>query len=207
MKNRLVSLGAMALAAAATLPAFAQPPEQKPGSLKPPSAFDSITDRKERSAAIFNEAAKVIMSPRCVNCHPNGRSPTQGEDLHRHVPFMDARAGGHGPSGLHCVACHQAKNVSTQGAGIRSIPGHGHWSLAPASMAWQGKTLKEVCEQLKDPARNGGRNLAKIREHMATDGLVGWAWHPGEGRTPAPGTQAEFGALITAWIRTGAFCP
>jgi len=36
---------------------------------------------------------------------------------------------------------------------------------------------------------------------------VGWAWHPGEERSPAPGTQAQFGALIRAWISSGAHCP
>jgi hypothetical protein len=74
-------------------------------------------------------------------------------------------------------------------------------------MAWQGKSLEEICLQLKDSARNGGRSLLKIHEHMATDSLVGWAWHPGAGRSPAPGTQVQFGALIEAWISTGAHCP
>ena len=74
-------------------------------------------------------------------------------------------------------------------------------------MAWQGKTLRDVCLQIKDQTRNGGRSLADIRKHMGTDPLVGWAWHPGAGREPAPGTQAEFGALIEAWVSTGAYCP
>jgi len=74
-------------------------------------------------------------------------------------------------------------------------------------MAWQGKSLQEICLQLKDAARNGGRSLKKIDEHMATDPLVGSAWHPGEGRVPAPGTQAQFGELIEAWIASGAYCP
>jgi hypothetical protein len=42
---------------------------------------------------------------------------------------------------------------------------------------------------------------------VSTDHLVGWAWHPGEGRRPAPGTQDVFGDLIGAWIATGAECP
>jgi hypothetical protein len=74
-------------------------------------------------------------------------------------------------------------------------------------MAWQGKSLREICLQLKDGTRNGGRSLSKLHEHMAKDRLVGWAWHPGEGRSPAPGTQAQLGALIQAWISTGAHCP
>ena len=56
------------------------------------------------------------------------------------------------------------------------MPGHSHWDLAPASIAWQGKSLTEICSQLKDAARNGGRSLKKIHEHVATDPLV--ADHP-----------------------------
>jgi hypothetical protein len=74
-------------------------------------------------------------------------------------------------------------------------------------MAWQGKTPAEICAQIKDPTRNGGRSLAQIHEHIATDSLVGWAWAPGFGREPAPGTQKEAGALIAAWIKDGAACP
>jgi len=74
-------------------------------------------------------------------------------------------------------------------------------------MAWQGKTAGQICAQVKDPARNGNRNLAQIVEHMSKDSLVGWAWAPGIGRQPAPGTQAELGALLEAWVSTGAACP
>jgi hypothetical protein len=74
-------------------------------------------------------------------------------------------------------------------------------------MAWQGKSLAEICAQIKDPKRNGGRSLAQIQSHVTNDDLVGWAWHPGEGRHAAPGTQSEFGVLIGAWIATGAQCP
>ncbi len=92
-------------------------------------------------------------------------------------------------------------------AAIKTIPGAPHWGLAPISMAWQGRTLRQICELIKDPGRNGGRSLAQIRSHLAEDHLVGWAWHPGDGREPAPGTQAQFGKLIDAWIATGASCP
>ena len=170
--------------------------------LKPPSYFATISDRAARSAALFTEAGKVIESARCLNCHPVTRRPTQGDDLHAHVPPMQE-----GVSGSPCSSCHGGSTVATLASSIESIPGHPRWSLAPVSMAWQGKSLSEICEQIKDPARNGGRSLATIQEHMATDSLVGWAWHPGSGRAPAPGTQKEFGALIKAWISTGAQCP
>ena len=74
-------------------------------------------------------------------------------------------------------------------------------------MAWEGKSLGEICDQIKDPQRNGGKNLDEIVEHMAHDDLVGWGWHPGDGREPVPGTQEAFGELIKAWVATGAACP
>src|SRR5947208_4984459 len=42
--------------------------------------------------------------------------------------------------------------------------------------------------------------------HIGTDTLVGWAWAPGAGRRPAPGTQKQAGALVEAWVQTGAVC-
>ena len=81
------------------------------------------------------------------------------------------------------------------------------WHLAPIEMAWAGKSLGEICEQIKDPKRNGGKSLDEIVHHMGEDSLVGWGWHPGVGRAPVPGTQQEFGALIKAWVEAGADCP
>ena len=176
-------------------------------SLKPVAEFSTIQDKRARSVALFVEAAKVITSPRCMNCHPATRQPTQGDNLHAHQPPMYGGSGDHGVPALPCKSCHGTTNTVTLASSIATIPGHERWSLAPASMAWQGKSLPEICLQVKDRARNGGRSLSKIHEHVATDPLVGWAWHPGEGRVPAPGTQAEFAALIGAWISTGAHCP
>jgi hypothetical protein len=74
-------------------------------------------------------------------------------------------------------------------------------------MAWQGKSAAQICAQVKDPARNGGRTVTQVVEHMSIDSLVGWAWSPGVGRTPALGTQAQLAALLEAWAKTGAACP
>jgi hypothetical protein len=175
--------------------------------LRPVSSFSTIVDAKARSVALFTEAAKVIAHPRCLNCHPATRQPTQGNDLHPHIPPMFGGDDGHGLPGLPCSSCHGKENFTTVGSGIASIPGAAVWELAPASMAWQGKTPHDICEQIKDLKRNGGRSLADIQKHMGTDKTVGWAWHPGAGRIPAPGTQAQLGQLIKAWIATGAFCP
>jgi hypothetical protein len=62
--------------------------------------------------------------------------------------------------------------------------------------SWQGRSFGAICMQIKDPARNGGRDMTALLQHVAQDSLVGWAWRPGGARTPAPGSQAAFGALM-----------
>lgn len=171
-------------------------------NLQPLEAFDSITDTGERSRALFVEAGKVIVSPRCMNCHPKGENPTQGDDMHLHVPRVVRGPEGKGATALACTTCHQTANFEPS-----NVPGDPLWHLAPLSMAWQGKSLGQICRQMKDAKRNGGKTLAQIQEHMASDSLVGWGWAPGGNRVPAPGTQAQLGALIKAWIATGAACP
>ena len=171
-------------------------------ALKPPSAFMSIADPAERSAALFVEAGKVLLHPRCVNCHPAGDRPLQGDAGALHEPWVRRGRDGFGVAGLRCQACHQAENYDAV-----AMPGHPNWHLAPAEMAWEGRSLGQICAQIKDRERNGGKSLEQIVDHMAHDSLVGWGWSPGVGRTPAPGTQAEFGELIKAWAETGAKCP
>lgn len=107
-----------------------------------------------------------------------------------------------GVPGNECATCHQDRNQE-----LTRVPGAPKWQLAPIEMAWVGKSLHAICEQLKDGKRNGGRTLAQIAEHNAHDELVGWGWEPGAGREPAPGTQRGFGELVSAWIDTGAECP
>jgi hypothetical protein len=175
---------------------------QPADGLRTPESFASILDQQERSRALFVEAGKVIESPRCQNCHPVGKRPTQGDDMHPHLPLVVRGVDDKGAVGMRCSNCHQAANFAPAG-----IPGNPKWHIAPIEMAWQSKSLGQICEQIKDPKRNGHRSMVQVRTHMATDDLVGWAWHPGAARGPAPGTQAQFGALIDAWIQTGAACP
>ncbi len=177
------------------------------GALKAVSDFDTIVDTRARSKAIFEEASRVLTHPRCINCHPATRSPTQGEDKHPHVPLVIASNSSLGPLGLGCSTCHGPENRPIVGSRMKSIPGNAHWSLAPASMAWQGLKVSEICQQVKDTSRNGNRSHADLITHMGEDHLVGWAWHPGEGRSAPPGSQETFAALVAAWVKTGAECP
>lgn len=183
------------------VPASAAAPSSDETTLRPAARFADIEDRAERSRALFVEAAKVFLHPRCANCHPAGDTPMQ-LDGRVHVPPVYRADDGSGVAAMHCQSCHQEANVEHA-----RVPGAPHWSLAPLSMAWLGKTPRQVCEQLKDRSRNGDRSLEEVHHHVAEDALVAWGWNPGPGREPAPGDQQTLAALVAAWIETGAHCP
>ncbi len=178
-------------------------------TLKPASDFETIAEKDRRSAALFEEAGKVLLHPRCLNCHPAGNRPLQGMAMKPHMPPAFRGKDNFGLPAMRCGTCHTDKNVelATEAGTLKSIPGDPNWHLAPIEMAWEGKSLHAICEQIKDVRRNGGKDLAAIVAHMAEDHLVGWAWSPGEGREPAPGTQKAFGDLIKGWAESGAVCP
>ena len=181
---------------------------QNTAELRDAASFAGMSDTAARSRALFTEAAKVITSPRCMNCHPADNYPTQGNDMHRHMPPAVRGSAGIGVAGNTCQACHTDSNYTLiEHTSYRSIPGHPRWAVAPIEMAWQGKSVGDICRQIKDPARNGNRTLAALHEHAAKDDLVAWGWNPGAGRNPAPGSQQRFGELIQAWIDSGAECP
>jgi hypothetical protein len=176
--------------------------ETAPQALAAPESFAAIGDASARSAAMFSELGKVLTHPRCVNCHPAGDRPHQTDAGRPHQPPVWRGADGHGLLAMRCSSCHGNANFEPG-----RMPGHPEWHLAPREMAWEGKTLAEICTQIKDPARNGGRKPEDLIHHIGEDTLVGWAWAPGFGRSAAPGTQKQAGALVEAWVKTGAACP
>lgn len=194
----LIALTA-SLARMIAAPADSNAPAQ---TLASPESFTAIGDTAARSAALFTEAAKVLTHPRCMNCHPAGDRPRQGDIRRLHQPPVARGEDGFGLPAMRCPICHQAANFEPAG-----VPGNPAWHLAPHEMGWEGKTVAQICEQIKDPARNGSRSLEDIVHHVSDDHLVGWAWSPGADRQPAPGTQAQAGALLDAWAKTGAVCP
>ena len=94
------------------------PQAQTSTELRSPATFESIADLTTRSQALFSEIAKVLASPRCMNCHPAGDRPTQGNDLHPHQPPVWRAAGA-------CQTCHTDRNYTLmERASYKSIPGH-----------------------------------------------------------------------------------
>jgi hypothetical protein len=198
-------LGVVAATLIRLEPGLGQPVPPSPPStaeLRPVSAFAAISDARARAVALFREAGKVFQHPRCVNCHVDGDHPLQTDHMQPHQPPVVRGTEGHGVPGLRCSACHGAANFDP----ARS-PGATHWLLAPTSMALEGRSLGQICEQINDPARNGNRTIDAVLDHAISDSLIIWAWSPGLGRTPPPGTHAAFVALMQAWVDAGAYCP
>jgi len=170
--------------------------------LRAPADFAVIGDRAQRSRALFVEASRVLMHPRCANCHPVGDEPRHDMTMVPHEPPVVRGSYDAGVAGMECQTCHQDRNQQ-----LARVPGAPDWRLAPIELGWVGKSAVEICHLLTDPQRNGRRSLARIVAGGSRDQLIGWGWHPGDDREPAPGTQQQFGALLSAWVETGAACP
>src|SRR5579859_1407565 len=63
------------------------------------------------SAKAFLQVYKVLMSPRCMNCHPAGDIPLQGEDSHLHAMSPQRGIDGKGVYAMKCSNCHQPTNT------------------------------------------------------------------------------------------------
>ena len=156
------------------------------------------------SVRAFAKVYQVITSPRCMNCHPSGDVPLQGEDSHLHTMLPRRGEDGKGVYAMKCSNCHQPQNV----AGLHTPPGNPKWQLPPADMkmVFQGKTARELALQIMDYNRNGHKNKAQLLDH-ANDTLVKAGWHPGEGRALPPLSYVEFRKAWYTWIEKGGYAP
>ncbi|RZM23533.1 MAG: hypothetical protein EOO88_25850 [Pedobacter sp.] len=173
--------------------------EKKPVDSRPVVVKDSVA-----SVAAFKQVYAVLMSPRCMNCHPSGDVPLQGDDSHIHAMLPKRGVDGKGVYAMKCSNCHQPTNTP----GLHTPPGNPDWHLPPANMkmVFQGRTQNQLAKQLMDPKQNGNKDLKKLIAH-ADDGLVLAGWNPGEGRTLPPLSHAEFKKVWITWLTTGAFAP
>ncbi len=153
----------------------------------------------------FVEVYKVLQSPRCLNCHPSGDRPLQGD---RNQPHAQNVSRATVAAGVPCTTCHQARNSEYVGV-AGGPPGAPKWGLPPAEtpMVFQGKTATQICEQMKDPKQNNGKSLAQLLEHAASDPIVLWGWAPGGQRTLPPLSHEAFTTAFKAWVAADAACP
>ncbi|WP_197091642.1 hypothetical protein [Sphingobacterium endophyticum] len=161
---------------------------------------DSIT-----SVKAYMKVHAVLQHPRCMNCHPSGDIPLQGEDSHLHAMLPKRGVDGKGLYAMKCNSCHQPTNTP----GLHTPPGNPNWHLPPADMkmVFQGKSPSELAKQLLNPATNNHKNHEQLIEHVSHDKLVIGGWNPGEGRELPPGTHKEFVENFKTWLATGAYIP
>jgi hypothetical protein len=156
--------------------------------------------------AAFLAAYSVFMHQRCMNCHPAGDVPLQGDDNHPHAQNVKRGPDGGGKYGMKCSACHQTTNLP----GANMPPGvSSRWHMPPPNMrmVFEGKSPGALCRQLKDRRLNGGKTIEGAIEHLEADPLVLWGWAPGDGRSTPPLSHAEFVQKMRDWVDKGAACP
>lgn len=177
------------------------------------AGFRAVAEEKGADAApkeaaspeqAFVDVARVLQSPRCVNCHPNGDAPLQGDNgaLHGMNITRDIER-----VGMTCQTCHRETAVNPSAANMP--PAVKNWHLPPKTtpMIFQGRTPAELCKQLKDPAHNGNHDLAALLKHVSHDDLVLYGWNPGAGRTLPPLSHDVFVARFKQWVDAGGPCP
>ncbi len=121
--------------------------------------------------------------------------------------------GGESRIGAETVPCWTCHVTSTLPNPPAPAPLHAgiDWQLAPVAFIWFGKSGSEICAQLKDSKRNGGRDAAGLVAHLKHDaslsGFIPRAWSPGTGRTTPPGTFEDHVRDMALWGAAGQPCP
>ncbi len=169
----------------------------------------------DAAAAAWERIYAVLSHPRCANCHVDERNVPMWSgpsyDAPRpHGMNINAGASRMGVESLLCSTCHitsAGPNSVAHGA-----PHAGHpWMLAPAAFAWYGKDSVSICAQLRDPARNGGRDGEGLVQHILHDAqahaFITWGFAPGGGREPAPGSMQAHLDDMLIWTAAGMPCP
>lgn len=133
--------------------------------------------------AAWDRIHEVARHPRCANCHtgPSDRPMWSGPSYGETRPHgMNIRAGESriGAEHLPCQACH---TTTTEDRDDANATPHAaprvamSWQLAPVEAHWFGRSSVEICEQLRDPERNGGRDMMALAEHLGHDLILHWA--------------------------------
>lgn len=173
-----------------------------------PQAQTFSASQTQAGLEAWARAYEVFSHPRCANCHvedgvPMWSGPSYGETRAHGMLIGGDPDMQMGNPAATCNTCHGPQNALVP----HGPPGNDVWLLAPPEMVWFSKTSPEVCAQIKDPERNGGRTVEEVADHITHDSLVLWGWKPGPGREPAPGTPEDMAAALMVWLQNGAPCP
>ena len=165
----------------------------------------------EEGLSAFERIYEVASHPRCSNCHvgadniPMWSGPSHGR-TRPHGMNVNAGTSRIGAESLLCSTCH-AYNERAQVIPHAAPQVAMSWQLPPPEAEWFGKSKVEICNQLRDPELNGGRDMIALAEHLDHDLILHWAWSPGPGREPAPYSLQEHVDDILTWGVAGMPCP
>jgi hypothetical protein len=173
-----------------------------------PPAEGSVT--KAAGLDAWSRIYEVTSHPRCSNCHvgennrPMWSGPTYGK-ARPHGMNIIAGESRIGAETLLCSTCHAYRE------GVNDVPHAApqvamNWQLAPVEAEWFGKSSDEICNQLRDPDRNGDRDLIELAQHLDHDLILHWAWTPGGGREAAPYSLQEHIDDLLEWGVAGFPC-
>ncbi len=173
------------------------------GGSKPPSGGE-----QSGGLVAWEEVRSVLQHPRCQNCHPQDDVPLQGDNGAPHTQNVQRGPEGKGAIGMECVTCHGPGNPpAAYGAHIPPGIASGWRMPKPEEkLPFVGLTSSALCEQIKDPVRNGHLDMPALRHHL-DDPLVQWGWTPGFGRAPVPMAREAFLRSFETWAAAGAPCP
>jgi mono/diheme cytochrome c family protein len=134
----------------------------------------SATPDRTTGLQAFAQIERVLLHPRCVNCHVPD-APLQGDFKRVHYPPVQRGNAGEGVAPLTCATCHSTQNSllvnAPPGLDTDGRPGW-HMPAERMKMSWLGLSGAALCRVFRDAKTNGGRSLAVLEQHMATDHLV-----------------------------------
>lgn len=170
-----------------------------------PPDIPATSEQQAAARAAWGEVYSVLTHPRCMNCHPDGDAPLQGDASTPHTFGVDRTAIA---NGLECSSCHQEVNSELLGV-ENGPPGAPNWGFPPADtpMIFQGRSAIELCWQLHDVEATGGLDLEGLLEHVNHESLVNWAWDPGGDRSTPPLSHSAFLDAFATWVEGDGACP
>jgi len=188
-------------------------------------AATTAAEARPRSFASPEEAFdylhQVARNPRCVNCHglyrgDGERIPTVGDAMAPHPMNVTARHNPNvpgSPLGTTCTSCHGTENAQTPGGPPGALDKPFPWQMPtrsitrlPPDVSKQNlcKTWRAAVQHSVDHREPCGDKVPRTAAeffvcHIGGDALIGWAFAPGPGRTPAPGSLADLIRAAEKW--------
>lgn len=190
----------------------------------------------EKAFAYLHQVTTHQRCVNCHGVIENGlQRPMVGDDSHIHpmnissVHNLILKVEGKGfvesPNSnqpISCRGCHRDVNATAKGmppgAANDLMPGF-VWHMPPPTMILtKDMSPQTLCDNWLNPIKNsflaqrGGRDdmvtfKKEFVHHVSDDPLVIWAWQPGPGRQPVPGSHDDFVRAMKLWIDAGAKCP